>query len=149
MKKTTIDDIHYGDLPEHLGYHIRRTYTAYLRTFTALAGKKYALKSQQYSILVLTENNKGITPSAIADAIEVKRSLVAVLTEDLNQRGLIKITVCNDDRRQKQLYLTPKGRTFTKNVRQTLQEEFGPALAKYLSKSELASLNKILPKIYR
>ncbi len=149
MKKTTTDDINYGDLPEHLGFQIRRTYTAYLRIFTSIVGKKYSLKSQQYSILVLTEQNIGITPSAIASAIEVKRPLIAVLTEDLRQRGFLKITTGTGDRRQKQLYLTEKGQQFTDEIRQTLATEFGPALAKNLSKTEVATLNRILPKIYR
>ncbi len=148
MKKLTTNDINYGDLPEHLGFHIRRTYTAYLRIFTSIVGKKFSLKSQQYSILVLTAQNIGITPSAIASAIEVKRSLITVLTEDLRQRGLIKIAIGVDDRRQKQLYLTQKGQQFTNEVKQTLSSEFAPALAKNLSQTELATLNKILPKIY-
>ncbi len=149
MKKLTTNDINYGDLPEHLGFHIRRTYTAYLRIFASIVGKKFSLKSQQYSILVLTAQNIGITPSAIASAIEVKRSLITVLTEDLRQRGLIKITIGVDDRRQKQLYLTQKGQQFTNEVKQTLVSEFAPALAKNLSQTEIATLNKILPKIYR
>ena len=123
MKITSTDDINYGDLPDYLGFHIRRTYTAYLRIFTSIVGKRYALKSQQYSILVLTANNAGITPSAIADAIEVKRSLIAVLTEDLRQRGLLKVATSNEDRRQKELFLTAKGQIFTKQVQQTVHSD--------------------------
>ncbi|MCB1662479.1 MAG: MarR family transcriptional regulator [Pseudomonadales bacterium] len=148
MKNSPLNDIDYGDLPNHLGFHIRRTYTAYLRVFTTLVGRRFALKSQQYSILVLTKHNPGITPSAIASAIEVKRSLIAVLTEDLRQRGFINIKTSATDGREKRLHLTKKGHTFIDEVRQLLLTEFGPALAKKLSANEIATLNKILPKIY-
>ncbi|MCF7980576.1 MAG: MarR family winged helix-turn-helix transcriptional regulator [Pseudomonadales bacterium] len=148
MNSSPNNDIDYGDLPNHLGFHIRRTYTAYLRVFASLVGKRFALKSQQYSILVLTGQNAGITPSAIAGAIEVKRSLIAVLTEDLRQRGFIEIKTSTSDRREKRLHLTKKGHAFTNEIRQVLTTEFGPALAKKLSSKEISTLNKILPKIY-
>lgn len=146
MSKTT-RGIKFGELTNHTGYHIRRTYSTFQRLFAAY-GREYLVKSQQSSILVLTRENPGITPAAIADAIEIERSLMARLLTDLSERGFIETRTLADDGRKKGLYITPRGRKFIRKVMDTFWLDLEAALTKNLTQSERRTLIRLLKKIY-
>ena len=146
MSKTT-RGIKFGELTNHTGYHIRRTYSTFQRLFAAY-GREYLVKSQQSSILVLTRENPGITPAAIADAIEIERSLMARLLTDLSERGFIETRTLADDGRKKGLYITPRGRKFIRKVMDTFWLDLEAALTKNLTQSERRALIRLLKKIY-
>ena len=146
MSKTT-RGIKFGELTNHTGYHIRRTYSTFQRLFAAY-GREYLVKSQQSSILVLTRENPGITPAAIAGAIEIERSLMARLLTDLSNRGFIESRALADDGRKKGLYITPRGRKFIRKVMDTFWLDLEAALTKNLTQSERRALIRLLKKIY-
>ena len=146
MQKET-DDIHFGELAKHTGYHIRRAYSTFQRKFAAF-GKEHLVKSQQSSILVLTRENPGITPAAIADAIEIERSLMAKLLTDLSTRGFIETRPSAQDGRKKGLYITPKGRKFIRKVMDNFWDNLEPALTRNLNASEKRTLIALLAKVY-
>lgn len=140
-------DIKFGELSDHTGYHIRRSHTTFMRLFSTY-GKEYLLKSQQSSILVLTKENPGISPAIIADTIEIERSLMAKLLTDLKDRGLIETRASNTDGRQKSLYITSKGKNFIRKVMDTFWKNLEPKLTKNLSEKERLTLIKLLGKVY-
>ena len=142
MSKTT-RGIKFGELTNH----IRRTYSTFQRLFAAY-GREYLVKSQQSSILVLTRENPGITPAAIAGAIEIERSLMARLLTDLSNRGFIESRALADDGRKKGLYITPRGRKFIRKVMDTFWLDLEAALTKNLTQSERRALIRLLKKIY-
>lgn len=146
MTKAT-RDIEFGELTNHTGYHIRRSYSTFQRLFAAY-GKEYLVKSQQSSILVLTRENPGITPAAIAAAIEIERSLMARLLTDLSNRGFVETRVSPEDGRKKGLYITPSGRKFIRKVMDTFWLNLEPALTKNLTKTERRTLISLLTRIY-
>ncbi len=146
MKKT-VTKIKFGELTDHTGYHIRRSYSTFIRLFAA-NGKHFQLKSQQTSILILTRENPGITPAAIADAIEIERSLMAKLLTDLMKRKFIETKACSLDGRQKGLFITPKGNSFINQVLTYFAENLEPELNRNLSVREQHTLIKLLQKIY-
>lgn len=146
MKKKQ-PDIEFGELVNHTGYHIRRAHSTFTRLFSVL-GKEFALRSQQSSILVLTRENPGISPATIADAIEIERSLMAKLLSDLKERGFIQTRESTEDGRKKGLYITPAGRKFARTVMDTFRKELEPALTGTLSRSERATLIRLLVKLY-
>ena len=146
MSKTT-RGIKFGELTNHTGYHIRRTYSTFQRLFAAY-GREYLVKSQQSSILVLTRENPGITPAAIADAIEIERSLMARLLTDLSNRGFIESRALADDGRKKGLYITPRGRKFIRKVMDTFWLDLEAALTKNLTQGERRTLIRLLSKVY-
>lgn len=147
MKKISSDDMNYGDLLRHTGYHIRRTYSFYSRIF-AQYGKKFGIKSQQTTILILARNNPGITPASIADANEMERSLMAKLTADLEQRGFIERRPSESDKRNKGLFITKSGEKFLDEVKSTFLREVEPVLTRNLSESERKTLVRLLQKVY-
>lgn len=140
-------DIEFGELLNHTGYHIRRAHTTFMRQFSSF-GKDFSLKSQQSSILVLTRENPGITPATLADAIEIERSLMAKLLTDLTQRGFIETKASTSDGRQKGLYITPKGNKFIRKVMDNFWDNLEPNLTKNLSEKERSTLTNLLKKIY-
>ena len=140
--------IDFGDIQEHTGYHIRRAYSYFTRVF-AEHGKRFDLRSQQATILMLADRNPGISPARVADANEIKRSLVTRLVVDLERRGLIECRTSEIDRRHKGLYITRKGGSFLRNVMSTFAAEVDPALVRNLSAGEKRTLIKLLAKIYR
>ena len=146
MKKASTT-IRFGELTNHTGYHIRRSYSTFIRMF-ATNGKHFQLKSQQSSILILTRENPGITPAAIADAIEIERSLMAKLLTDLMKRKFIETKACNLDGRQKGLFITPKGNSFINQVLEYFSEHLETELNRNLSEREQLTLIKLLQKIY-
>jgi DNA-binding MarR family transcriptional regulator len=140
-------NVEFGELLNHTGYHIRRAHTTFMRQFSTF-GKEFLLKSQQSSILVLTRENPGITPAAVADAIEIERSLMAKLLNDLNERGFIETKTSTSDGRQKGLYITAKGKIFIRKVMDSFWGNLEPKLTKNLSENERLVLIKLLKKIY-
>ena len=140
--------IDFGDIPEHTGYHIRRAYSYFTRIF-AEYGRRFDLRSQQATILTLTDRNPGISPARIADANEIKRSLVTRLVTDLERRGLIECRTSSSDRRHKGLHITQEGRRFLKKVMSTFAAEVDPMLVRNLTAGEKRTLIKLLTKIYR
>jgi DNA-binding MarR family transcriptional regulator len=147
MGKNNIKKIEFGELTSHTGYHIRRSYSTFIRMF-ALNGKHFNLKSQQSSILILTRENPGITPAAIADAIEIERSLMAKLLTDLMKREFIETRACNEDGRQKGLFITAKGKKFLREVLEYFSQHLEVELNRNLSERERQTLIKLLMKIY-
>jgi len=139
--------IKFGVLTKHTGYHIRRSYSTFIRMF-ATNGKQFQLKSQQTSILILTSENPGITPAAIADAIEIERSLMAKLLTDLMKRNFIESKASSVDGRQKGLYITAKGNTFIRQVVEYFSQNLEVDLNRNLSERERLTLIKLLQKIY-
>lgn len=140
-------NIEFGELLNHTGYHIRRAHSTFMRLFSVY-GKAYSLKSQQSSILVLARENPGITPAAIAEAIEIERSLIAKLLIDLKDRGFIETRVSITDGRQKGLYITAKGKIFIRKVIDTFWQQLEPKLTKNLSAKERLTLIRLLEKLY-
>ncbi len=111
MSRDKKDAIDYGEMPNNLGYHIHRAYSYFSRVF-AHYGKRFGIKSQQTTILALTQRNPGISPATIADFTSMERSLMAKLTADLEERGLLERHQAEFDRRHKGLFITKAGDKF-------------------------------------
>lgn len=150
-KKTKIKQadkpIAFGELTDHTGYHIRRSYSTFIRMFAANS-KQFGLKSQQSSILILARENPGITPATIADSIEIERSLMAKLLNDLISRNFIETRTSSVDGREKGLFITAKGRAFLKTVLTFFSGNLEVDLNRNLSEQERKTLIKLLRKVY-
>lgn len=139
--------VNFGVLTNHTGYHIRRSYSTFIRLF-ALNSKHFNLKSQQSSILILARENPGISPAVIADTIEIERSLMATLLTDLIKRDFIKATASEKDGRQKGLFITAKGNKFLNEILEFFSENLEVEINRNLSESERKTLIRLLRKIY-
>lgn len=135
------------DINNHSGYHIRRAYTRFSKIFSEYA-RRFALKSQQVTILTSVRDFPGVNPATIADEHSVERSLVTMLVGDLVKRGLIEKRDVNADKRRKGLFLTTAGNEFINELMHQLYFEMEPDINTHLTFDEKNTLIHLLKKMY-
>ena len=99
------------------------------------------------STLLLVGRNPGIRPSVLAHFILKDRSAMGRLLDQLQQAGLIEQKISPEERRARELYLTPKGRRLAEQVRAVARRQSAEFFS-MLSEAEQADLLRILRKIY-
>jgi len=98
------------------GVPVRRAVAALTRSlqqictsFVAEALAKAELVQLEYALMVFVNDAPGISQQTLSEAMGVDRNNVGLITEKLEARGLVRRSVNGDDRRARQVYLTPKG----------------------------------------
>jgi DNA-binding MarR family transcriptional regulator len=81
----------------------------------ALAGEE--LVQLEYGSLLYIELEPGIDQRRLAEAMGIDPSNASLIVDRLHSKGLIERRVNGDDRRARQLYLTPKGKTLWRRLR--------------------------------
>jgi DNA-binding MarR family transcriptional regulator len=71
----------------------------------------------EYGSLIAIEIEPGIDQRRLAEAMGIDTSNASLIVERLHAMGLIKRQVSAADRRARQLFLTPKGKTLWRRVR--------------------------------
>lgn len=71
--------------------------------------KKFQLRPTSFSALVIIKENPGMSQSELANALDIKRSGVVLLVDDLEQMELIARHTVPEDRRSYALHTTLKG----------------------------------------
>src|SRR5262245_43552776 len=131
-------EVNLGDLPDQLGFLVRRVQLWVFREFT----RKLALLDvtlAQYSVLIVVDANPGINQLAVASALDIERAGLGRLIERLEGRNLLKRLSSTVDRRSYVLHLTAEGRKALARMRaivheseQTLAQKFKPGDAAHL-----------------
>jgi DNA-binding MarR family transcriptional regulator len=101
-------DINYGDLPDQLGYQLRRAYSYLFRTFMA-SFKSLQLAPGQYSLLVLISLNPGRSQIDLAAAAGLDGSTIVPITDRFAKLGWVRRARRRSDRRVYALRITPAG----------------------------------------
>jgi DNA-binding MarR family transcriptional regulator len=102
-------EVDLGDLPDQLGFLVRRVQLWVFREFTRkLAQLDVTLA--QYSVLTVVDANPGINQLAVASALAIERAGLGRLIERLEARNLLKRFPSTVDRRSYVLHLTSEGR---------------------------------------
>lgn len=128
MPESAID---YGPLGQDLGYMLRRAqlwiFQDFLRTMTPLD-----LRPAQYSVLVIINQNSGLSQISLAGALGIERARLVRLLDQLEERKLVERRPSANDRRSHAMHLTPDGeralaasRELIADHRKTCVEEFG------------------------
>ncbi len=73
-------------------------------------------------LLLLLERPEGMEPAKIADAVLIKRQMVALILNDLESRSWITRRALKTDHRRKNISLTPAGKTFIEHMEQVITE---------------------------
>jgi DNA-binding MarR family transcriptional regulator len=81
----------------------------------ALAGQEVV--QLEYGTLLCLEIEPGIDQRRLAEALGIDPSNASLIVDRLHSKGLIERQVKGDDRRARQLYLTPKGRALWRRLR--------------------------------
>lgn len=125
-------EIDLGDLPDQLGFLVRRVQLWVFREFTRELAR-FDITLAQYSVLTVVGANPGINQLAVASALTIERAGLGRLIERLEARNLLKRLPSTVDRRSYVLHLTPEGRKSLARMRATvfenekrLAQKFGP-----------------------
>ena len=137
--------IDYGILENQIGFWIRRTNVRVLESFSSLLGE-FNLRPVEVTILVLLDNNVGLTQVALGSALDTDQSTMVSLLTRLEQRKLVTRKRLSTDRRFQVTALTAAGRRMLLDVERRLIEHNESLLAR-LSKPERNTLIELLRRL--
>jgi DNA-binding MarR family transcriptional regulator len=129
----------------NLGYAIRR---AQLRAYESFYNALQDLETTpaRYTLMLLIRENPGIRSVDLARKLEVARSGMVRLIEDLEGRGLIGREILKADRRNQALALTAEGRRHLKQLERAVTRHEA-ALSDKLTARERTQLIDLLRRI--
>lgn len=112
------EGLDHGILPDLIGYQLRLAQVALFRDFERTVGD-LGISPGRVGVLVLVDANPGLTQSRLAKAVELDRSTMVPVLDDLEQRGLLERRQ-GTDRRTNGLWLTPLGKKFLARVKRRI-----------------------------
>lgn len=125
-------DLSYGLLPQVLGYHLRRTQVAIFRHFSRTVAAEADITPGLLGMLQVIAANPGLAQSRLAEAMEVDRSTIVKVVDQLERRGLIVRDPSPHDKRSYCLRLTDGGATKLQRMQALMlrhEDEFTQALS--------------------
>jgi DNA-binding MarR family transcriptional regulator len=140
-------DMSYGLLPQILGYHLRRTQVAIFQHFSRSVAAKEDITPGLFGMLQVIAVNSGIGQSRLAEMMEVDRSTIVKVVDQLQGRGLILREPSPTDKRSHCLRLTGKGRAALRRM-ETLVLRHEDEFTKPLSAEERRFLARLLVRLY-
>lgn len=144
--RDTESKLDYDLLPHLLGYHVRLAQIAVFRDFAAAFGA-LDITPTLFASLVLIDVNPGLKQTDLAQAIQLDRSTVVSVIDNLEGRGLVERKRAVDDRRSNALSLTRKGKALLTKLRPLVEAHEG-RLRQNLDVDEQAELIRLLAKIF-
>ncbi len=141
-------DISYGMLPRIFGYHLRRTQVAVFRHFAKTVAASENITPGLLGMLQVIAANPGLRQSRLAEAMEVDRSTIVKVVDQLEGRGLIVRQPSPTDKRCHCLTLTAEGEAALKRI-ETLVLKHEDEFTRVLSSDERRSLIDLLTRLYR
>jgi DNA-binding MarR family transcriptional regulator len=124
-------------------------YTAnYLTEEITSVLKTFDLSLQQFNVLRILQGNKDkpANLSFIQDRMITKMSNTSRLVDKLIQKGLVSRSICKDNRRKVDIFITDQGKELLRNLNNIIEKkEF--ALTSNLTYEQLDFLNDLLNQI--
>jgi DNA-binding MarR family transcriptional regulator len=120
---------------------------SWLHTINATQLKKFDITPEQFNVLRIL---RGSYPTAlmlleITNRMIDKSSNCTRLVEKLRQKGLVTRKICEDNRRQVDIFITDKGLTLLKKI--DTDNSIWADTIKRITKTEAKELNRILDKL--
>lgn len=97
-----------GRLGDFLGFRLRRIQNRLSRDFGE-ATKDFNLRSGLFSSLEIIRANPGISQADLSQCVALDKSVMVIIVDLLEERGLAERRKSHDDRRRYSLFITPKG----------------------------------------
>ena len=140
--------IGHGCMDDELGFHLRRSQVAAFRHFAQTVTATEGITPGLYGMLQVIANTPGLTQSALAEAMDVDRSSIVKVVNQLTEKGLIVRDAVPHDRRSYNLRLTADGsRALTRMQEAVMRQD--RAFSAVLSEPERATLIGLLKRLYR
>jgi DNA-binding MarR family transcriptional regulator len=140
-------ELSYGLLPQILGYHLRRTQVAIFRHFSRTVAAAEDITPGLLGMLQVIAANPGLGQSRLAEAMEVDRSTIVKVVDQLAGRGLIIRGPSPNDKRSHCLRLTDEGRMALRRM-EILMLRHEDEFTKVLSADERQFLIRLLMRLY-
>ncbi len=141
-------EMSYGLLPQILGYHLRRTQVAIFQHFSATVTAEENITPGLFGMLQVIAANPGLAQSRLAEAMEVDRSTIVKVVDQLEGRGLIVRGSSPVDKRSHCLRLTEAGHSALRRM-ETLVLHHEDEFTNTLSADERRLLIDMLMRLYR
>jgi DNA-binding MarR family transcriptional regulator len=135
-----------GLLPSILGYHLRRAQVTAYKAFADTVGPA-AITPGVFAILQVIAANPGISQRALADALDIDRSIVVNVLHRLEADGLMVRLRSPDDGRSHALRMTSEGSAKLRQA-EKLVMQYEEELASIFSRRERAQLAALLTRLY-
>lgn len=140
-------DLSYGMLPQVLGYHLRRTQVAIFRHFSRTVAAAEDITPGLLGMLQVIAANPGLAQSRLAEAMEVDRSTIVKVADQLEGRGLIVREPSPHDKRSWGLRLTDGGTAALRRM-QALMLRHEDEFTRVLSAAERRQLIDLLARLH-
>jgi MarR family transcriptional regulator, transcriptional regulator for hemolysin len=93
-----------------------------LRTYADQKARLHGMTRAQWAVLLRLERREGLKQSELAEALDLQPITLTRLVDRLCAHGLIERRADPNDRRAKQLYLTPAARPLIDRVAERVEE---------------------------
>ena len=138
--------LRFGRLPWLAGYQLRRAQARFFADFRRRMAD-IPMTPAQYGMLSLIAENPGLSQSALARALGLKRSTMVAAINTFEQRGLVERRRGGGDQRAHALVLTGAGKRLMRELEPRIGEHEAHMLAA-LSEDEKKQLLYLLEKIW-
>jgi DNA-binding MarR family transcriptional regulator len=143
--ETNARQIAFDELPNYVGYQVRRTQAKIFSEFEATL-KDFDFTPGSFGVLTLIRANPGITQVTLAAAFGVDKSTMSPVIFRLEKRGLVRREVLPTDRRCHALFFKETSESVFLAARERIRA-FEESVAARLSKSEQRELTRLLSKL--
>ncbi|MBI3445003.1 MAG: MarR family transcriptional regulator [Magnetospirillum sp.] len=106
----------FGPMTEELGFHLRRAQVAAFKHFAQSVTAAEGITPGLYGMLQVIASNSGLSQSRLAEVMEVDRSSIVKVVNQLTEKGLIKREASATDRRSYHLRMTSEGKLALRRI---------------------------------
>ncbi len=146
-KNANDEPLNLGQLPELLGYQLRRAQIAAFQHFAATVGKQ-GITPGWFGLMVIVANNEGLSQTQLARTLGIDGSTMVAMIDRLEENGWLRRQRSEVDRRSHALYLTETGSQLLARLT-PLVDAHEAELARGLSADDKKNLLALLTKIAR
>lgn len=140
-------EISHGPMGDELGFHLRRAQVAAFKHFAQTVTAAEGITPGLYGMIQVIANNPGLTQSALAEAMDVDRSSIVKVVNQLVEKGLITRDPVPHDKRSYHLRLTPGGKIALKRIEEAVMAQ-DRAFSAGLSEDARHLLISLLKRLY-
>lgn len=134
-------------LRQFVGYRMKRAFLL-IQDDMAETLEPFGLRTGTFSALAVVIESPDISQSDLSDVLNIKRSGVVVVVDELERAGVLKRKPVKGDRRTNALTVTAAGRRLWNKVEKEVQNHEA-ALFSDLSTDEIAQLRNLLGRVSR
>lgn len=109
--------------------------------------RPYGIKARDYGVMSLLHRHGALSQQRIGDAVQIDRTTMVSVIDDLETAGLVQRMRDPQDRRRYAVTLTETGRTLFREALAQVNEEVHEAFLSPLSEEERRSLVSMLTRL--